>query len=317
MDPAQPFFRSIRYFLVVKTQHGLPSVRVENRVGAQVPVPESVVGAARGEGVALFALAERLLGFFALRDVAGILDHVREPPVRRDNGVRIDLKPHPAAVGGKHELVLGAGVAREKGLLNDAVVAVRGPAVKRFIAAAANQTGGLRFLKLRVRFVRPDDAIVAVEDAEGVVDAVKDVVQERLGPCQGGCRLFALGDLGFELGVVFLQRRAHGVKVGGKLAELGLVAHHRLVSQFPGGDPPRGLHQNVDGPRNSRDELQGDGGAENKGGDQHDENDHPGFFDLAHDVARQALEPFAGLKRHLLGFRQQFVAGCRGPHFQF
>ena len=70
MHAVKPDFRRIDHGAVLDAQHRFPARRIIDAVGAQVPVPQAVVGGARGQRVARLALAQRFLGGLSFGDVA-------------------------------------------------------------------------------------------------------------------------------------------------------------------------------------------------------------------------------------------------------
>src|SRR5262249_59089689 len=65
VDPAEPLEGSVADVLRLAAEHRLPALGVVDLVGLQGPVPEAVVDALGGEGVALLAGAEGFLGVAA------------------------------------------------------------------------------------------------------------------------------------------------------------------------------------------------------------------------------------------------------------
>ena len=60
VDAAEPLVGLVADLALVVAEHRLPARREVDLVGAEVPVPQPVVGAAHRERVALLALAQRL-----------------------------------------------------------------------------------------------------------------------------------------------------------------------------------------------------------------------------------------------------------------
>ncbi len=83
MGPREPFARTASDLGLRVPQHLLPARGETNLMGNEVPVPEAVVRAASGEGVALLAPAQRGLGPLAL--LAGVRRRVG-PPLTADLG---------------------------------------------------------------------------------------------------------------------------------------------------------------------------------------------------------------------------------------
>ena len=95
MDPVQPGPGIGPHLPFLQTQHGLPTGRVVDLAGLEIPVPEPVLRPTQGQGVPLLALRQGLLGPFPLSDVLtgrhqrywiafGITDHVGEEPYWED-----------------------------------------------------------------------------------------------------------------------------------------------------------------------------------------------------------------------------------------
>ena len=61
VDTPEPLVGTLSDVFLVEPKHALPARGEVHLVGRQVPVPESVVRTADGQGVPLFALAERQL----------------------------------------------------------------------------------------------------------------------------------------------------------------------------------------------------------------------------------------------------------------
>src|SRR5256885_15644263 len=70
MDAVEPFVRVVGELAVLRPELLLPAGGKEDAIGPQVPVPEPVVAAQRGERVAFLALPHRFGGPAALADVA-------------------------------------------------------------------------------------------------------------------------------------------------------------------------------------------------------------------------------------------------------
>ena len=60
MQAIEPFVRGDADFRILVPEHRLPARRPVNLVGREVPVPQAIVGAVDGKGVALLALAQAL-----------------------------------------------------------------------------------------------------------------------------------------------------------------------------------------------------------------------------------------------------------------
>ena len=77
VDASEPALRVFVDGYGVTAQHGAPALRVVNPVGPQVPVPKTVVGTARGDGVAFFAFAQRRLGPAGAEHVVDVMAQQR------------------------------------------------------------------------------------------------------------------------------------------------------------------------------------------------------------------------------------------------
>ena len=105
VDAAEPFLRRIADFLVVIAQHFLPAPREEDAVLLQVPVPQPVIGARRGQRIAFLAAPQGFLARLALGDVGEGRDdaaagHRRRSDFQCLSALRLALIHIAAALGG-------------------------------------------------------------------------------------------------------------------------------------------------------------------------------------------------------------------------
>ncbi len=113
VDAAEPLAGGVADLAVLVADQGLPARRVVDAVAAQVPVPDAVVGAAHGEGVAAFALTQGGLGGFALGDIAA---GAAEPAQRLGQRRAVQLEHHRAAVEVEEGDLEGGGRALQAAL---------------------------------------------------------------------------------------------------------------------------------------------------------------------------------------------------------
>ena len=74
VNALEPFRHRIAQLAILIAEHGLPARRVIDAVGAHIPIPQPIVGAANRQGVALFAFAQRGLDALTLVQLlAGLL----------------------------------------------------------------------------------------------------------------------------------------------------------------------------------------------------------------------------------------------------
>ena len=78
MHATEPLVRGRSYFVVGVTNQGFPARRIVDVARPEIPIPQSVIGAARSQCIALLTVAKRLFVEVALGDVAY---HHREPAV--------------------------------------------------------------------------------------------------------------------------------------------------------------------------------------------------------------------------------------------
>ncbi len=91
VHPLEPRLRVAAHIFLAQAEHLLPAGREVDAVGGEVPVPEPVVGAALGQGVALLALPQRALGAPALGDVEQRAGDRRLPGELGARSVHLDL----------------------------------------------------------------------------------------------------------------------------------------------------------------------------------------------------------------------------------
>ena len=74
----EPLVRRRSYFVAGVANHGFPARRIVDVARPEIPIPQSVVGAARSQCIALLTVAKRFFVDVALGDVAY---HHREPAI--------------------------------------------------------------------------------------------------------------------------------------------------------------------------------------------------------------------------------------------
>src|SRR5207237_7926920 len=95
MHAPEPVVRIAADLALGEAEHALPARRQVDAVSDEVPVPEAVVRAAGGEGIALLALAQRVLRPAPLADVEQRADHRRTARKLGARAVGLDVYRRP------------------------------------------------------------------------------------------------------------------------------------------------------------------------------------------------------------------------------